>query len=150
MARRVHSLWWKGINFQLLRLNPLSFAYREPKLAHSCCQHSNPKSRFEIENYKYWQHRITNLRVKAIQPKRPHFIRSSTVTYPGNINPHCEHWSHQSRWKLTLHCCQFIIEVNYNRGPIDGALWPAVDTRDSLFCRCLSPNPEKRYPQTSL
>ena len=40
---------WKGINcsginFQLkLRLNLLSFAYRERKLAHSCCQHSNWK-----------------------------------------------------------------------------------------------------------
>ena len=36
------AVWQKGINFQLLRLNLLSFAYREPRLAHSRrCQHSN-------------------------------------------------------------------------------------------------------------
>ena len=43
------ALWCRRINFQLLRLNPVSFAYREPKLAHSCCQHSNLKTDFKLK-----------------------------------------------------------------------------------------------------
>ena len=43
------AVWYSRINFQLLRLNPVSFAYREPKLAHSCCQHSNLKTDFKLK-----------------------------------------------------------------------------------------------------